>query len=106
MPLSDLDLPSITRVLISSPGGKYIEHQLPLGGFGVSRFMLDDILARIAKREGVVVAEDTKVADVVYRNNSLIIFSSAGKTEATVAAGAIGKRSNLDVKWKRNFTGD
>ena len=33
-----------------------------------------------------------------------MIFSSAGETEATIAAGAFGKRSNLDVKWKRHFT--
>ena len=104
VPLSDMDLPHITRVTISSPNGKYIEHSLPLGGFGISRYTLDHILARIAKREGVVLAEETKVADVVYRNNSFVIFSSGGETEATIVAGAFGKRGNLDAKWKRHFT--
>ena len=101
--MSDMELPVINRVMISSPNGKYIEHPLPLGGFGISRYLLDDMLARIARREGVVLVEDTKVADVVYRNNSFMIFSSGGETEATVAAGAFGKRSNLDIKWNRNF---
>jgi flavin-dependent dehydrogenase len=55
-------------------------------------------------KEGVVLAEETKVADIVFRNNSFMIFSSKGETEAIVAAGAFGKRSNLDVKWKRHFT--
>ena len=104
VPLSDLDLPLINRVMISSPNGKFIEHALPLGGFGVSRYCLDNILAGIARKEGVVLAEQTKVADVVYRNNSFMIFSSGGETEALVVAGAFGKRSNLDVKWKRHFT--
>jgi flavin-dependent dehydrogenase len=104
VPLSDMDLPLINRVMISSPNGKYIEHTLPLGGFGISRYTVDHILARIARKEGVILAEGTKVADVVYRNNSFMIFSSGGETEATVAAGAFGKRSNLDVKWKRHFT--
>ncbi|MBC7829404.1 MAG: NAD(P)/FAD-dependent oxidoreductase [Chitinophagaceae bacterium] len=104
VPLSDMELPQINRVMISAPNGKYIEHPLPLGGFGISRFSLDNILARIARKEGVVLAEETKVADIIYRNNSFVIFSSAGETETTVAAGAFGKRSNLDVKWKRHFT--
>lgn len=104
VPLSDMDLPLINRVMISSPNGKYIEHRLPLGGFGISRYTLDSMLAKIAVREGVVLFEETKVVDVVYRNNSFMIFSSAGETEATVTAGSFGKRSNLDVKWKRNFT--
>lgn len=104
VPLSDLNLPIINRVGFSSPNGKYIEHPLPLGGFGISRYFLDNMLADISRKEGVVLAEDTKVADVIYRNNSLMIFSSGGETEAAVAAGAFGKRSNLDIKWKRNFT--
>jgi flavin-dependent dehydrogenase len=104
IPLSDMELPVIPRVMISSPNGKYIEHRLPLGGFGISRFLLDEMLARMARKEGVMLAEETKVVDVVYRNNSFMIFSSGGETEAAVAAGAFGKRSNLDVKWKRHFT--
>lgn len=103
VPLSDMDLPVISRVQISSPNGKCIEHKLPLGGFGISRYTLDASLASIARSEGVILAEDTKVADVVYRNNSFMIFSSGGETEATVTAGAFGKRSNLDVKWRRDF---
>src|SRR5688572_33011074 len=61
VPLSDMDLPVINRVMISSPNGKYIENRLPLGGFGISRYTLDHMLAKIARREGVVLAEDTKV---------------------------------------------
>lgn len=90
--------------MISAPNGKYIENPLPLGGFGISRYLLDSMLAKIAVSEGVVITEETKVADVVYRNNSFVIFSTAGETEARVAAGTFGKRSNLDVKWKRHFT--
>jgi len=104
IPLSDMQLPMINRLMISSPNGNYIEHSLPLGGFGISRYTLDQMLANLAQKEGVVLAEGTKVADVVYRNNSFMIFSSKGETEAVVAAGAFGKRSNVDVKWKRRFT--
>jgi flavin-dependent dehydrogenase len=99
-----MHLPVINRVMVSAPNGRYIEHPLPLGGFGISRYTLDSMLASAATNEGVTVSEETKVADVVYRNNSFMIFSSKGETEALVAAGTFGKRSNLDVKWKRHFT--
>lgn len=104
IPLSDMQLPQISRVMISSPNGRYIEHPLPLGGFGISRYTLDSMLAAVARKEGVVLKEDTRVMDVVYRNNRFILFTNRGEVEATVTAGTFGKRSNLDVKWKRLFT--
>jgi menaquinone-9 beta-reductase len=104
VPLSDMQLPVINRLQVSSPNGKYIEATLPLGGFGISRYTLDQLLANIARREGVVLLEETKVVNVVYRNNAFVIFSSRGETEVAIAAGTYGKRSNLDAKWKRPFT--
>jgi menaquinone-9 beta-reductase len=104
VPLSDMQLPIISRLMISAPQGNYIESPLPLGGFGISRFTIDQMLANIAQREGVILMEETKVSDVIYRNNSFVIFSGKGEIEATIAAGAYGKRGNLDVKWKRQFT--
>jgi len=104
VPLSDMQLPVINRLQVSSPGGKYIEAALPLGGFGISRYTLDQLLANIARREGVVLLEETKVVNVVYRNNAFVVFSSRGETEVAIAAGTYGKRSNLDAKWKRPFT--
>lgn len=104
VPLSDMQLPAITRLQISAPNGKIIESNLPLGGFGISRYTLDLMLANIARKEGVVVMEETRVLNVVYRNNGFVVFSSCGETEVKVAAGTFGKRSNLDAKWKRPFT--
>lgn len=104
VPLSDMQLPQISRVQISSPNGRVLEQQLPLGGFGISRYRLDFSLAAIARREGVDLREDTRVMDVVYRNNQFILFTNKGDAEAAVVAGSFGKRSNLDVKWKRAFT--
>ena len=104
IPLSDMQLPVIRRLLVSAPGGKYIESDLPLGGFGISRYTLDNMLANIARREGVMVMEETKVSNVIYRNNAFLVFTGNGETEAAVVAGAYGKRGNMDVKWKRQFT--
>jgi flavin-dependent dehydrogenase len=104
LPLSDMQLPIINRVLITTPNGNYIESNLPLGGFGISRYTLDHLLMSIAQHEGVTVFEATKVMNVIYRNNAFVVFTSKGETEVTIAAGAYGKRGNLDIKWKRAFT--
>ncbi len=104
VPLSDMQLPVIRNLMVSAPNGKYLESPLPLGGFGISRYTIDNLLAMVARQEGVTLLEGTKVSDVIYRNNSFIIFSTQGEFEAGVAAGASGKRGNLDVKWKRQFT--
>src|ERR1700761_3162787 len=53
LPLSDWNLPIIRQLLISAPNGRSIEHELPLGGFGISRYKLDSALAGIARAEGV-----------------------------------------------------
>jgi menaquinone-9 beta-reductase len=108
MPLSQMNLPIIKTLHVTAPNGKLFATQLPLGGFGISRYLLDDELSKIAKAAGVTVLENTKVNDVQFNNNTFKISEaspspSGGGWEGAVAAGCFGKRSNLDVKWNRNF---
>lgn len=103
LPLNDLHLPIIKQLEVSSPNGKIFRHKLPLGGFGISRYKLDGMLATIARKHNVLILEETKVNDVVFQNDGFIIHSSSREFTATVAAGCFGKRSNLDLKWNRNF---
>jgi menaquinone-9 beta-reductase len=103
IPLSKLNLPIIKQLEVSSPNGNTFRHELPLGGFGISRYKLDELLATIAREHNVLLLEETKVNDVIFQNNEFTIQSSAGEFNATVAAGCFGKRSNLDVKWNRAF---
>lgn len=103
IPLSKLNLPVIKQLEVSSPQGNIFQHELPLGGFGVSRYKLDEMLATIARQHNVLLLEETKVNDVIFQSNAFDIHTSAGEFTASVAAGCFGKRSNLDVKWNRNF---
>lgn len=103
IPLSKLNLPVIKQLEVSSPNGNIFKHELPLGGFGISRYKLDEMLANIARQHNVLLLEETKVNDVIFQNKAFSIHSTAGEFTATVAAGCFGKRSNLDVKWNRNF---
>jgi flavin-dependent dehydrogenase len=104
IPLSDWNLPVIRRLMVSSPNGKYLEQDLPLGGFGISRYKLDSSLAEIAKANGVDLLEENKVSDIVKEESLFNIKNSADNYYAKIVCGSFGKRSNLDVKWKRDFT--
>ncbi|MDP4211719.1 MAG: NAD(P)/FAD-dependent oxidoreductase [Bacteroidota bacterium] len=104
LPLNEWNLPRISQVTISAPDGYSITETLPLGGFGISRFKLDAAMARIAKNSGTTVLENTKVTDISYKRDLFNISTSAGLFRARTACAGYGKRSNLDVKWKRPFT--
>lgn len=101
--LSSLSLPNITKLMVSDAAGKSYHFLLDLGGFGISRYCLDNLLYKVALSKGVTVLAKTKVNDVVYENDGFIITIANENYRAKIACGAYGKRSNLDIQWKRNF---
>lgn len=101
--LSELNLPIIKKLIVSSPNGNCISASLDLGGFGISRYFLDNQLKQIAEENGVIICEATKVNEVIFSENNFRIKSPLGESLATVAAAGFGKRSNLDIKWNRDF---
>ncbi|MEP6926236.1 MAG: FAD-dependent monooxygenase [Ginsengibacter sp.] len=101
--LTEFNLPVIKKLIVSAPNGKFIKANLDLGGFGISRFFIDNELKKIAADQGVTVFEETKVSDVVYKNDSFTVIYNSGKISCSVICGSFGKRSNLDVKWTRDF---
>jgi menaquinone-9 beta-reductase len=103
LPLNEMNLPIIKQLNVSSPNGKLFEHVLPLGGFGISRFSLDHMLCKIAKQAGVEVLEETKINDVAFQDDEFFIQSAIVNLKSKIVCGSFGKRSNLDVKWNRNF---
>lgn len=104
--IDGMDLPLITKLVVSAPNGSSLKQRLPLGGFGVSRYQLDHQLAALAKEAGVQLMENTKVDDIIFADEEgFIIHTSAQQYRSRVACAAFGKRSNMDVKWKRKFAG-
>jgi len=103
VPLSQMNLPIIRRLLVTAPNGKELEQSLPLGGFGISRYKLDAILAEISRQNGVELIEGTKVDEIKFQNETFCLQTITGNYQAKIAVGAFGKRTNLDVKWKRKF---
>ena len=103
LPLSTMQLPIIKKLFISSPNGNYLQHDLPLGGFGISRYTIDNELKKIAGASGVTIHQDCKVEEVAFANEEFRLDTPKGIFISKVCCGGYGKRSNLDVKWKRSF---
>ena len=101
--VDELQLPIIKKLQISAPSGYAIQAALPLGGFGISRFTLDQLLVNEATKLGVTVMQGTKVSQV--KNNDLLYEIHAENLvyNSRIVAGSYGKRSNIDIQLKRNF---
>ena len=55
------------------------------------------------KISGAIVCEATKVNDITFNENIFKIKTNTGEIFSSTVAGCFGKRSNLDVKWQRDF---
>ncbi len=96
--------PKIDRLQISSSSGKINEIELPLGGFGISRFRLDHFWYLKALESGVKFELDTSVSSTLYKNGITRVLTQQGTSfEAQVVIGAFGKRSLMDKYLDRPF---
>lgn len=103
VPLSKLDLPIISNLQVSSPRGTFLETKLDLGGFGISRYLLDKLLADTALECGVKILTKSLVKNVLKEDIASKIILDKQSFFATHVIGAYGKRSNLDIVWNRPF---
>lgn len=102
--LNEIQVPVIKDILLSSPSGNSLYHKLPLGGFGISRYVLDHALMKVAEDAGVSIMQRTRVTNVIRTNNEFEIDTDSHVYHSKLVCAAYGKKSNLDVKWKRPFT--
>ncbi len=103
LPLQEPDIPFIHKLQLTDVAGRLYEFDLPLGGFGISRYKLDNELYKLARLKGVEILTNTKVIETFFENNVFRIQTNKGNFTSAIATGTFGKRSNLDIKWKRNF---
>ncbi|MGZ3978696.1 MAG: NAD(P)/FAD-dependent oxidoreductase [Flavisolibacter sp.] len=105
--LEEMRLPLIDTLLLTAPGGQSFTTPLHARGMGISRYALDSRLAQLARETGVELVEETKADEVISGENYEVRFSSRATDQKSISArvccAAYGKRSNLDVKWKRGF---
>lgn len=93
---------SIDRFEISSNQGKIAGCTLPLGGVGISRYALDNLLFETAKCQKVTFYFE-KVQDIGFDGNWFSVESRQTSVRAPIVIGAYGKRSGLDKALHRSF---
>lgn len=91
IPLAEMGLPIIKNLKVTAENGFEISAPLDLGGFGISRFTLDEKLAQCAKQAGVVVLENTIAKDVSVENGVYTISTNSVQFKSKLAFGSFGK---------------
>ncbi len=92
----------INKFELSTPKSKLIKATLPLGGFGISRYTLDNALAKKAMQNGAKIIQDS-VIDIQFLNDAFSVQTKNKTFHSKVVIGAYGKRSSLDIKMDRSF---
>jgi len=94
----------IRKLRVSSAKGRTVRTQLPMGGFGLSRYTMDAKLAGMAVASGVSLRPGTRVTDIRYSDNLYRVSAADGSiTLARLVIGSYGKRDVLDKKLQRAF---
>lgn len=101
--LNQLKPPEINKLEYSTSGGRTIKADLEMGGYGISRYNLDNFLYKKAKENGCEFHFDT-ITKIIFSENCFEIKTQNGNNfQSDFVIGAFGKRSNLDKFLKRNY---
>lgn len=96
--------PDISRFNFSQVRGKAISADLPLGGIGISRYLLDNLMYQRALQAGCTVLQAT-VNDIRYEHPQFVVETDRQDLVSSLVLGAFGKWSNIDKVFSRSFTG-
>jgi flavin-dependent dehydrogenase len=91
LPLADMGLPRINQLGISSEGGFMLDHELKMGGFGISRYSLDEKLSKLAEKKGVCVFQNCRVNHVKRDFDRYQLSTTKGDFISKVVCGSYGK---------------
>jgi menaquinone-9 beta-reductase len=102
--LAGLGAANITQFWLSAPSGRLLTAPLDLGGFGISRYTLDEQLYRLGLAAGVTFRLGQTVEDVHFTNERFTVSLNTGETlQARLVLGTFGKRTRLDKTLDRGF---
>ena len=100
---SDLRPAQISQFHLTSVQGKSLRMPLDLGGFGVSRYLLDEWLVDEAKKAGVEIVH-SRITSCYFKNDIHTVTDRDGRVyHSKIVIGAFGKRSKLDKSLNRAF---
>jgi menaquinone-9 beta-reductase len=103
IPIQNAHPTSIFRLEFATLYGASLHQELPLGGFGISRYTLDYILYQKAMESGCNIIKST-VESCAFEEDQFIVTTQDQEIyKAKIVLGAFGKRANLDYYLHRPF---
>lgn len=93
----------IKRFQLTAVNGKSEVLPLDMGGFGISRYAFDHFLFQEAVKSGVRVIQNCEVTSVTFADDTFSLLLPDSSITANVVLCAYGKRTKLDLDWKRSF---
>lgn len=100
--VSELNPTNISKFAFTANNGKEATAKLPLGGFGISRYELDQFLYQKALVNNCSIIKETVTA-VSFSDDVFTVTTSSQILTSKIVLGAFGKRSNVDQVLDRNF---
>jgi menaquinone-9 beta-reductase len=98
-----LGVTEISRFQFTSPSGRVLETDLDLGGFGISRYKIDEELYQLAVSVGVEFLLENTVESIDFKEDKFTTKSSFDTFESKYVIGTFGKRTKLDATLQRDF---
>lgn len=94
IPLEFLDLPKINHFEITASNGAAIQEDLDMGGFGISRFSLDKLLAERAKESGAIVLEQTICSKYEHTGVHFRVHTNKGIFQSKIVCASFGRHAS------------
>ncbi len=96
--LETMNLPVIDKFTLTSTGTKQFNTRLDLGGFGISRYLLEEALYNTAKRNGVTIYTKSKVNEINFNSNGIHFINLKDQViQSRVICNSTGRKSNFEV---------
>ena len=109
IPLESMELPIIQHFEMTSPKGDSVQEDLDLGGFGMSRFSLDQLLADQARKMGVEILELTTCTNYKYCDPYFTVHTNKGVFESKLLCASFGRHAfgnfHRNAKASENWIG-
>lgn len=103
--LTTIGLPIINNFKLTTGSHKEFNTTLDLGGFGISRYLLEEMLFKEAKKQGVEFMINMKALDTNFDStkNNYAIKTNGNSINASLVCNSTGRKSNLNTPIAKNI---
>jgi len=102
--LSEYELPKINSFMLTTPDDMQFNTTLPQGGFGISRYLLENLLYREAQKKGIIVMINSRARNINRNKNPFEIITDRETISSQLVCDSTGRKSNLSDSHVKNIT--